>query len=348
MQITSRPFGFTSDGREVHLYHMENRNGAYVDLLDWGARIQAIGMPDKNGKIVDVCLGFDSVEGYEKYASAYMGATVGRNANRLKDASFKLNNVVYQLSANEGKNQLHGGTHGFDSHIWNCVMQEHLVSFYRHSAHMEEGYPGLMRVTVNFELTSINELHITYTAMSEEDTLVNLTNHTYFNLAGGGSIEEHTLQLQAHRITPVDAELIPTGDILPVEGTLYDLTSPRRLGDALAEKHPLLTAARGFDINYILDGAGYRPVAVLKNPENGICMTCLTDMPCLQVYTGNYLEVENGKGGRAYGMHGAVCLETQRYPNAANCPSFPSVVLRAREIFRTRTTYAFDVQKDEG
>ncbi len=345
MEITCRPFGTTGDGREVHLYHMENRTGAYVNLLDWGAHIQSIGMPDRNGNIVDVCLGFDDMEGYEKYAATYMGATVGRNANRLKSASFKLNNIVYQLSANEGKNQLHGGVHGFDSHIWECVMQEHLISFYRNSEHMEEGYPGLMRVTVNFELTNTNELRITYTAMSEADTLVNLTNHAYFNLAGAGteSIFDQTLQVNGNRVTPVDEELIPTGEIMGVENTPYDLTSPTRLGTALDGSHPMMEAANGFDINYILSAEGEQPAAVLYCPENGIRMTCTTDMPCMQVYTANYLAAEGGKGGANYGTHSAVCLETQRYPNAINCPAFPSTVLRAREIFRTKTVYAFDV-----
>ncbi len=344
MEITSRLFGTTADGREVHLYHMQNHTGAYVDLLDWGAHIQAIGMPDRDGNIVDVCLGFDDMEGYEKYAATYMGATIGRNANRLKDSSFKLNNIVYQLSSNEGKNQLHGGVHGFDSYVWNCVMQEHLISFYRNSEHMEEGYPGLMRITVNFELTSTNELRITYTAMSEQDTLVNLTNHAYFNLAGAGaeSIGDHILQLNARRITPVDEELIPTGELLAVENTPYDLTVPTRLGDALAGDHPMMESANGFDINYVLD-EGEQPAAVLVCPQNGIRMTCTTDMPCVQVYTANYTAVEGGKGDASYGTHSAICLETQRYPNAINCPSFPSAVLRAKEIFRTKTVYAFDV-----
>ncbi len=350
MEITSRLFGTTGDGRQVHLYHMENRTGAYVDLLDWGAHIQAIGMPDKNGSIVDVCLGFDDMEGYEKYAATYMGATIGRNSNRLSGSTFKLNNIVYHLTPNEGKHQLHGGVHGFDSYVWDCVMQEHMISFYRNSEHMEEGFPGLMRVTVNFELTNTNELHITYTAMSEEDTLVNLTNHAYFNLAGAGaeSIAEHTLQVNGRRITPVDEELIPTGEIMAVENTPYDLTSPRRLGDALAGSHPMMEGANGFDINYILDDAsGMATAATLVCPETGIRMVCSTDMPCVQVYTANYTAVEGGKGGANYGTHSAVCLETQRYPNAINCPSFPSVVLRAKEIFRTRTVYAFDVVGSE-
>lgn len=346
MEITCKPFGTTRDGREVHLYRMENKNGAYVCLLDWGARIQAIGMPDRNGRIVDVCCGFDTMEGYERYADTYMGATVGRNANRLKGASFKLNNIVYTLSANEGKNQLHGGVHGFDSYVWNCVMQEHLITFYRNSEHMEEGYPGLMRITVNFELTSVNELRISYTAMSEADTLVNLTNHTYFNLAGAGTVNDHILQLAAHRITPVDRELIPTGEAEPVEGTPFDFTLPCRVGDALAKKHPLLDIGGGIDLNFILDGGGFRPVAVLSCPLTGIRMICSTDTPCMQIYTANYLNAEGGKNGLRYGKNSAICLETQRFPNAPNCPQFPSVVLRAKEIFRTNTTYAFETIKD--
>lgn len=346
MEITSKLFGTTSDGREVHLYRMQNKTGAYVELLDWGAHIRAIGMPDRDGNIVDVCLGFDDMAGYEKYAGTYMGATVGRIANRLKSACFKLNNIVYHLSANEGKNQLHGGIHGFDSHIWNCVMQEHLISFYRNSAHMEEGFPGLMRVTVNFELTSTNELQITYTAMSEEDTLVNLTNHAYFNLAGGGTIAGQTLQVNASRITPVDDELIPTGEYMAVANTAFDLRAPKELGEAVKGDHPMMKSANGFDINYVLDGEGMTTAAVLACPANGIRMTCYTDMPCIQIYSGNYLDAENGKGGASYPAHGAVCLETQRYPNAANIPSFPSVVLPAREIFRTRTIYAFDVMEE--
>lgn len=342
MEITCRAFGVTGDGREVHLYRMQNKTGAYVELLDWGAHIHAIGMPDRDGHIVDVCLGFDDMAGYEKYASTYMGATVGRNANRLKNACFRLNNIVYQLSANEGKNQLHGGVHGFDSHLWNCVMQEQMISFYRNSPHMEEGFPGLMRITVNFKLTSINELQITYTAMSEADTLFNPTNHTYFNLAGGGDIKGQTLQVNGGRITPVDAQLIPTGKIAAVEGTPYDLRAPRLLGEALAGEHPMLEAAHGFDVNYILEDAGLRPVATLTCPANGIRMTCVTDMPCMQVYTANMLAADGGKNGASYGAYSGICLETQRYPDAPNCPAFPSTVLRAKEIFRTRTYYVFD------
>lgn len=348
MKITSRPFGATGDGRAVTLYRMENMTGAYVELLDWGARIHAIGMPDKSGGIVDVCLGFADMAAYEQNASTYMGATVGRNANRLKDACFKLDNIVYHLSANEGKNQLHGGRNGFDSQIWDCVMQEQMISFYRNSPHMEEGFPGLMRVTVNFKLTSINELQITYTAMSEADTLVNLTNHTYFNLAGGGDICQHTLQVAAGRITPVDEQLIPTGEVRSVEGTPYDLRTPQPLGVALAGRDPMLEAANGFDVNYILEDAGMRPVAVLACPETGIRMTCMTDMPCMQLYTANMLAAAGGKNGADYGRYSGVCLETQRYPNAANCPAFPSSVLKARQIFRTHTTYAFDLLPAEG
>ena len=342
MIITSRPFGVTRDGHEVTLYHMENKRGAYIDLLDWGARIQAIGVPDKNGTIVDVCLGFDDMEGYEAHADTYMGAAIGRNANRIKNACFKLNNIVYQMDANEGSNQCHGGIRGFDSRMWSCVMQEHLISFYRDSPHMEEGYPGLMRVTINYELTSTDDVVITYTAMSEEDTLVNLTNHAYFNLAGSGSIYGHTLQVASSRITPVDEELIPTGEIAPVEGTAYDLRTPTLLDGPLHDMPPMMQAANGYDVNYILDGAGLRTVAVLACPETGIRMTCRTDMPCMQVYSGNYLHAV-GKGGAPYEKHSAICLETQRYPNAANCPGFPSVVLHAREIFRSRTVYAFDL-----
>lgn len=342
MEITSRPFGHTKDGRPVQLYRLQNKTGAYVDLLDWGARIQAIGMPDKDGNIRDVCLGFDDVAGYERYADAYLGAVVGRNANRIKNACFKLNGITYHLSANEGKNQLHGGVQGFDSYVWDCVQQERMISFYRISEHMEEGYPGLLRVTVNYELTSTNELYITYTAMSEEDTIVNLTNHAYFNLAGAGDVTGHTLQVNGGRITPVGEDLIPTGELASVDNTDFDLRQPRALGPALAGEHPMLVSAKGFDVNYILEGEGMRAAAVLASPKSGIRMTCYTDQPCLQVYTGNYLDAEGGKGGVHYGQHAGVCLETQRYPNAINCPSFPSVVLRAKEIWRTRTVYTFD------
>ncbi len=344
MKMEKRPFGTTRDGQAVTLYRMENHAGAYVELLDWGAHIRALGVPDKDGNIVDVCLGFDDMEGYEQNAGTYMGATVGRNANRIRGAKFTLNNIVYTLSPNEGPNQCHGGIVGFDAHIWNAVMQEQLISFYRTSPHMEEGFPGLLRVTVNFELTSTNELKITYTASGEEDTPVNLTNHAYFNLAGKGKIYDHTLQMNASRITPVDEALLPLGTMDTVSDTVFDLRKPVRLGNILNPMAAALQAACGLDNNFVTDCTGLVPVAVLHNPANGIKMTCYTDLPCAQVYSGNYLDTTPGKLGTPYTRHDGICIETQWYPDAVNCPAFPSVVLPAHKMWRAHTVYAFTVK----
>ncbi|MBQ9265373.1 MAG: galactose mutarotase [Clostridia bacterium] len=348
MSITQRPYGVDLIGRQMTLYTMTNKIGASVSVLDFGAHLVSICVPDKNGRMADVCLGFDSFEEYDQ-KSGSLGATVGRYANRIGQACFSLNGVQYSLFANNGRNTLHGGREGFDKKWWRGqtleAEKEDAVIFTYVAHDMEEGFPGKMHVQVTYAFDNDCRLSIRYMAQSDKDTVVNLTNHAYFNLAGQGTMLNHTLQVNADAVTDVDSELIPTGDMLDVAGTPLDLRQGAVIGERIARKgeHRLLEGANGFDCNFVLNGEGVKEAAVLTDPESGRVMTTYTTEPGIQVYTGQGLHV-SGKGGAQYVPYSGVALETQHFPDSPNHPAFPTTVLKAGDTFQSATVYVFSAK----
>ena len=323
---------------------LENANGMRVTLLSYGATIQSILVPDKDGRMTDVLLGYDRAADYE-VNSGYLGACIGRNGNRIAGAAFCLNGRRYTLTANEGKNQLHGGLCGFDKKIWSYTCREDSVEFTTVLADGEEGFPGRMEVAITFTLDDENGLHIDYRAVSDRDTVANFTNHAYFNLNGHGSgdILGHTLQLQASAFTPADEHTMPTGEITPVDGTCMDFRAPKTIGSGIHD--PLLKPFGGYDNNFVFaDQSGkYFKRGSLEDTKSGRKLDLYTDQPCVQVYTGNMINVNDPafKNGVKQYTHCAVCLETQAMPDSINHPGFTNTVLKPGEKYDTTTTFAF-------
>jgi aldose 1-epimerase len=344
IQITS--FGRLPDGTEIDLYALTNKNGVKARIMTYGATLVSLETPDRNGKFADIVLGFDSLVGYLG-ANPYFGSTVGRYANRIAQGQFILDGVTYPLAKNNGENHLHGGIKGFDKVVWTAepVRQEGAVGIKLGylSQDGEEGYPGNLSVTVVYTLTEENELRISYRATTDKATPVNLTNHSYFNLAGqgNGDILGHELMLNADSYTPVDEGLIPTGEILPVEGTPMDFRSLRAIGARIAE------VKGGYDHNYVLRGGGGKLelAARVDEPASGRVMEIDTTEPGIQFYTGNFLDgTITGKGGKVYKQHYGFCLETQHFPDSPNKPNFPSTILRPGEEFSSLTVYKFSTK----
>ncbi len=310
-----------------------------VDIVPYGASIRAIRVPDRDGRLRDVCLGYDSIGEYASQGACF-GAAVGRYANRIGGAAFPLNGVTYPLFANEGKNTLHGGQVGYHKRWWNLAAQgEDSVVCTLDSPDNDEGFPGRLRLTVTYTWRD-GALGIGYHAVCDADTVVNFTNHSYFNLAGqdGGVVGDHVLTLRSSHFTPIGADKIVTGEIRDVTGTPWDFRSPATLAERW--DHPDLSATNGFDHNVCLD-PGEGPAAVLSCPRTGISMEVLTDQPGCQLYTAGWLTPRRGKDGARYDMRHGICLETQNYPNAVNVPAFPSPFLKAGEVFESRTVYRF-------
>ena len=334
------PFGTLSDGTPVTAARLETASGASLTVLDYGATIQSLRVPDHDGRLVDVVLGYDTAAEYERN-NYYLGATIGRVGNRIAGARFSLNGTDYELAKNDGANHLHGGVKGFDKRMWDMTVGDGAIVCKRLSPDGEEGYPGNLDVTVTFRLTEDNALHITYDAEADADTLVNLTNHSYFNLNGGGSVLDHHLQVFAERFCEGDAGCLPTGSLLDVVGTPFDFRAEKRIGDEIGAAHEQLLRAGGYDHNYCLSG---KRAAALYSEKTGVEMTVDTDLPGMQVYSGNFLEKHPGKGGTEIDRRGAICLETQLYPNGMNCWGFPSPVLRAGSKLHSETVYSFGVR----
>jgi len=337
MAITNRPFGVTKAGEAVTCWTMDNGRGMAVEVLDWGCVIRSITVPDKAGVPTDVVLGYDDLAGYEA-GNCFFGAFVGRYANRIKGASFSLGGKAFQLEKNDGDNHLHGA---YCTAVFSGAEEDGSLVFRRRSPNGEEGYPGALELEVRYTLTERNELKLAYTAKTDADTVVNLTNHSYFNLAGRGDVLDHLLRLDCDRFTEADAETLPTGRILPVEGTALDFRSPKALGDVLQSGDPLLTPFLGCDHNLIF---GASPTGSAFCPRSGIRLDMATTQPAVQLYTGNYVDADkapHGKGGVRYPRYAGFCLETQHYPCSPNFPSFPSTVLKAGETYRQETAYAF-------
>lgn len=347
VKVTARPFGALPDGREVTLFEIRNENGAGMTLMDLGATILTLDVPDRDGALADVVLGFETAPPYLT-DSPYFGAVVGRYANRIDEGRFTLGGETYQLPINNGPNSLHGGLVGFDKRMWQGEIVETGngpgVRFTMTSPDGDQGYPGEMDVTVTYAFNDRNELTVDYAATTSEPTVVNLSQHSYFNLAGqaSGSVLDHVLRINADATTPVDDTLIPTGEIAPVEGTPFDFRQPKPIGRDIGVDNVQLTHGGGYDHNWVLNGTGMRAAAELTDPKSGRRMTILTDQPGLQFYSGNFLDgTVSGKGGFSYPYRGAVALETQHFPDTPNQPNFPSTRLAPGETFNSRTVFRF-------
>ena len=338
VQITSRPYGRSAFGEEATLWRVESE-ALIFEVLDYGATLRSLLVQDAAGGWADVVLGYDTLADYEKW-NGYLGAVVGRVCNRIGGAAFELNGVCYPLYRNDGPNHLHGGQRGFDKYVWSVEPLPDGLRLSRTSPDGEEGYPGTMRVSVSYRIEG-RGLRLDYEAVSDRDTLCNLTNHSYFNLNGAGSALGHTLQIFADAVTERGPGLIPTGALLPVRGTKFDFSAPKMLAHDLPGTDAAALHESGYDDNFCLSGDGLRPAAVLTGDKSGIAMTVLTTTPGMQVYTANFLAPRPGKSGAQYREGDAVCLETQFYPDAVHHANFPSPVLRAGETYRQTTIFRF-------
>ena len=344
-------FGKIQDG-QVDLYTITNAHGMELRVTNYGGIIVSLRVPDKNGSVADVVLGYDNLDGYAKNP-AYFGAIVGRYANRIANGAFTLDGAVYQLAKNNGPNSLHGGLKGFDKVIWHAEpftneQGSGLILTYT-SKDGEEGYPGNLKTKVTYTLTDQNELRIDYEATTDKATPVNLTSHSYFNLAGEGSgdILKQELTLNADRFTPVDQTLIPTGELRPVKGTPLDFTKPTPVGARINDNYEQLLIAHGYDQNFVLNRKDddLLLAARVHEPGSGRILEVYTTEPGVQLYTGNFLDgTITGKHGHVYNQHAALCLEAQHFPDSPNHANFPSTILRPGKTFRSRTVYRFSVR----
>lgn len=338
--ISSRPFGTLSDGFPVTCYRLTGSGGAYADILDYGATVQSIVVPDKTGRLIDVALGYDTPEGYEN-GTCFLGCTVGRHANRIGGGSFPLNGMTYQLEKNDGENNLHSGPNGYEKRFFQPEIHGDTLVMKLHSPHMDQGFPGGLELAVAFSFSQDNALRIHYTAVSTEDTLVNITNHSYFDLSGGQAPMDQLLHIDADFYTENDAGTLPTGVIASVAGTPFDFRREKPIGQDIDTDHIQLKYCGGYDHNFVLNTDGrLRPVATLRSLLTGIKMTVETDMPGIQFYSGNSLTDAGGKNG-GYSPRDGVALESQFFPNAMAFSHFPRPVLRAGETWNHTTIYRF-------
>ncbi|MEU2437001.1 aldose epimerase family protein [Streptomyces rubradiris] len=342
-------FGTLADGTEVHRWSLEN-GGTRMKVLSYGGAVQALELPDRHGRYANVVAGFGDLADYAA-KSPYFGALIGRYGNRIDAGRFTLDGKPYQLDVNDGGNSLHGGAQGFDKRVWDVEPftegTDVGLRLRYTSADGEMGYPGTLRTQVTYTLTRHGDWHIDYEATTDRATVVNLTSHVYWNLAGegSGSIEDHELSIAAARYTPTDAGLIPTGELARVAGTPFDFRHAKPVGRDLRAGHEQLVLAKGFDHNWVLDkGITARPehVATLRDPRSGRTLKIATDQPGLQFYSGNFLDgTLTGTSGRTYRQGDALCLETQHFPDSPNQPEFPSTVLRPGRTYRTTTIHRF-------
>ena len=342
--VTKSSFGKLPDGTPVDLFTLTNAHGLVAKITNYGTIITELHVPDRNGKLGDVVLGFDNLEQYLK-GHPHFGCTAGRVANRIAKGRFTLGGKTHTLAINNGPNHLHGGIKGFDKMVWKAEPQPGAaVKFSYTSPDGEEGYPGTLKTTVLMTLTDADELRIDYTATTDKPTPVNLTNHSYFNLAGGGDIFAHELTLAAERYTPTDDTLIPTGEIAPVKGTPVDFTKPAAIGARFGQ---LAGEPKGYDHNFVLNGGGKSLALAARvcEAKTGRVLEVHTTEPGVQLYTGNFLDgTLTGKNGVVYQRHSGFCLETQHLPDSVNHPAFPSVILKPGHTFRTTTVHKFSVK----
>jgi aldose 1-epimerase len=334
IKVETTPFG-TADDQAITLFTLTNAAGMQVGIINYGGIVQSLRVPDAKGAIDDVVLGFDTLAEYTGGNIAYFGALCGRVANRITAGRFTLAGRDYTLATNNAPNSLHGGLKGYDKRVWEATATADGVRLTLDSADGEEGYPGTLSISMTYALTEANELVLDYSATTDATTIVNLTNHSYFNLAGhaAGAIHDHTICINASRYTPVDETLMPTGEIASLVDTPLDFLAPHKIGERIE-------AAGGYDHNYIIDEGATVAVRV-SEPVSGRIMEMETSEPALQFYSGNFLVDLAGKGGACYPQHGGFCLESQHYPDSVNQPSFPSTQLEPGETYRHHTLYRF-------
>lgn len=345
MAITTKSFGVTTDGTEVNLYTITNSKGFAAGVTDFGAILVNLFVPDRTGKTADVVLGYDSVEQYQENGS-FFGATIGPSANRIDNAAFTIDGATYQLAANDGTNNLHSDYFiGYHKRVWNAKPQENSVVFTLEDADGTMGFPGNKKVQVTYTVTEDNELKIEYNATSDKKTLINMTNHSYFNLAGhnAGNIEGHRLYINAFHYTPVFERLIPTGDYKPVVGSPFDFRRMKPVGQDINADDIQLKYGQGYDHNFIIDGynGNIQKVAAVEEPTTGRKMDVYTDQPGIQFYAGNCIASQTGKEGASYGKRSGLCLETQCFPDAINQSQFPDTVYGPDRPYKTTTIYKF-------
>ena len=348
-EVAKESFGLTADGRPVELYRLKGDGGVTVEIISRGATIRSVLAPDETGKVVDVVNGFDNVSGYESEDNQYFGCTVGRVCNRIGGAKFEIDGQFFTLAANDGKNMLHGGgARSLDKVLWQGEIDgsdptQAAVSFNYFSPDGEEGFPGNVHFSVRFALTPKNSLTMRYSATTDLLTPINLTNHTYFNLAGAGSgtVLDHELMVKADSYTTTDDGLVPTGEIATLDDTPLDFRKATRIGDRIDALTP--TPTIGYDHNYVLNNTNgeVRAVATLHDPASGRTVTVLTDQPGLQIYSGNFLKGQTGKAGKTYVHRGAVCMEAQHFPDSVHHKNFPSILLDPSAQYRQTTIYQF-------
>ncbi len=345
--------GFQEDvnGKKTDLYILKNKNNVQVAITNYGGRVVSLLVPDKAGKMTDVVVGFKSVDEYKNSSEPYFGATIGRVGNRIAKGKFKIDGKEYFVKPNNKQNALHGGKNGFQSVVWDANQpDDKTLELSYLSKDMEEGFPGNLNVKVVYSLTDDNELKIDYSATTDKKTVVNLTNHAFFNLngEGNGTILNHTLLINADRYSPVDSTLIPTGELKAVAGTPFDFTKPAAIGARIEEKNEQLKNGGGYDHNYVLKAAssGMTHAASVTGDKSGIVMDVYTVEPGLQFYSGNFMQSKNiFKGGAKDDFRTAFCLETQHFPDAPNQPSFPKIELNPGETYKTSSVYKFSVMK---
>lgn len=345
MSIVKSEFGKTPSGEVVNKYEITNKNGMKASVISFGAILTELFVPDADGKIEDIVLGYDSLEPYFENGS-FFGASVGPNANRIANAKFTLEGKEYQLDVNDGPNNLHShATLGYHKRVYNAVEGENSVTFSIEDADGCMGFPGNKKVSITYTLTDVNELEIHYDVTSDKNTIINMTNHSYFNLNGhtAGSIEDHVLTLNASKYTPVIPGAIPTGELADVKDTVFDFTSPRRIGESINDDLDQLTMVKGYDHNWVLDGPSgeVRKVAEVSVPTSSRVMKVYTDLPAIQFYAGNCIAPTTGKGGTEYGPRYGLCLETQYSPDTANRPEWPSAVYGPDRKYESTTIYQF-------
>ena len=349
MQLRQQPFGLTPGGDVASLFTFTNDRGLDISITNYGGAITSIKVPDRHGNIGDVVLGYETLAEYARNPR-FLGALIGRHANRIGLGRFTLNGVDYQLAQNNGVNHLHGGVRGFDKVVWQAETEAssdelvlHLTYF---SMDGEENYPGNLTVKVDYIVNNSNELRIVYRATTDKDTIVNLTNHSYFNLAGTGDVLNHELTIAADKFTLVSKDLIPTGEIRSVEGTPMDFRTATKIGARINTPDEQLEFTGGYDHNFVFDGAKgeLKFAARVHDPESGRKMEVLTTQPGMQFYSGNFLDGSlTGKGGVTYQKYAGLCLETQHFPDSPNHPNFPSTVLKVGELLEEVTVFRFSV-----
>jgi aldose 1-epimerase len=347
VKITKKPFGSTPEATPVNLFTLANESGFEVSITNYGGAITSIKVPDRKGNIADVVLGYETLDEYIQNPR-YFGCLVGRHANRIAQGRFSLNGEQYQLAQNNGSNHLHGGNKGFDKVVWSAEEksdgEDAVLELKYFSRDGDENYPGNLSVEVRYVLGKDNALRIEYAASTDKDTIVNLTNHSYFNLAGGGDILHHELLLNAKSFTPVSKDLIPTGEIRQTEGTPMDFIVAKPIGAEINEPYDQLGFTGGYDHNFVLNDSQklMKLAAVLSEPESGRQLRILTTEPGIQFYSGNFLDGSlRGKGGVVYEKYAGLCLETQHFPDAPNHENFPTTVLRVGEKYEHKTIFEF-------